>query len=154
VSNSYKKDPIMRKILLAIGVFSMVILGCTNEKVDNSLNGSWTVLSFENLTTGATEFKTQENSWDKDIKVQFHDTNNPNIISGTNITNQISGEFNYVGQNQFAVSNLASTYVGQPRWADEFVVAILDQDLTFKIADDKLVIYYDNNSKSVTLTRD
>jgi hypothetical protein len=143
----------MKKIILAIGLFLIGILGCTNESFDNSLNGSWTVVSFENLATGTTESKTQENSWNKDITIQFQDTKNPKIISGTNITNQISAEFNYVGQNQFRVSNLGSTYVAQPRWADEFVVAILDQDMTFKVTNDKLVIHYDKNSKSVTLKR-
>jgi hypothetical protein len=144
----------MKKLVLAIGFFLIGILSCTNESFDNSLNGSWTVLSFENLAAGTTEFKTQENSWNKDIKIQFQDTENPKIISGTNITNQISGKFSYVGQNQFRVSNLGSTYVAQPKWADEFVVAILDQDLTFKITNNRLVIHYDNNSKSVTLKRD
>src|SRR5438128_2061089 len=115
----------MKKLILAIGFFLIGILSCTNESFDNSLNGSWTVLSFENLATGTTEFKTQENSWNKDIKIQFQDTENPKIISGTNITNRISGKFSYVGQNQFRVSNLGSTYVAQPRWADEFVVAIV-----------------------------
>jgi hypothetical protein len=152
---SYRcKRKIMKKLILAIGFFLMGILSCTNEASDNSLNGSWTVVSFENLTTGTTEFKNQENSWNKDIKIQFHDSKNPKIVSGTNITNQISGEFSYVGQNQFRVSNLASTYVNQPRWADGFAAAILDQGLTFKIINDRLVIHYDNNSKTVTLKRD
>jgi len=142
----------MKRLILAIGL--ICIFSCSNDDFDNSLNGSWTVFSFENLTTGTTEFKTQENSWDKEIKIQFDDTRNPKIISGTNITNQISGEFIYVGQNQVKVSDLVSTYVNQPRWADEFVIAIRDEDLTFKIINDRLVIYYDNKSKSVTLKRD
>jgi hypothetical protein len=144
----------MKRLSLAIGLFLIGILSCTNETFDNSLNSSWKVFSFENLTTGTIEFKNQENSWNKEIKVKFDETVNPKTISGTNITNQIFGEFSFVGQNQFKVSNLGSTEVNQPRWADEFLTAILDQNLTFKITNDRLVIYYDNKSKSVTLTRD
>jgi heat shock protein HslJ len=144
----------MKGLTILIGLFSIAILSCTNETFDNSLNGSWKVISFENLTTGTTEFKTQENSWDKEIKVKFDDTVNPKAISGTNITNQIFGEFSLAGQNQFKVSNLGSTEVNQPRWADEFLKAILDQNLTFKITNDRLVIYYDNKTKSVTLKKE
>jgi len=144
----------MKRLILVIGLLLIGIFSCTNDTFDNSLNGSWTVFSFQNLTTGTTEFKTQENSWDKDIKVKFDDTVNPKTLSGTNITNQIFGEFSFVGQNQFKVSNLGSTEVNQPRWADEFLVAILDQSLSFKITSDRLVIFYNNKTKSVTLKRD
>ena len=144
----------MKRLILAIGFLSIGFFSCTYDSFDNSLKGSWTVFSFEKLKTGTIEFKTQENSWDKDIKIKFDDTVNPKTISGTNITNQIFGEISLSGQNQFKVSNLGSTEVNQPRWADEFIVAILDQNLTFKITNDRLVIFYDNKAKSVTLKRD
>jgi hypothetical protein len=143
----------MKKLILAIGLLSIGTLSCTSDTFDNSLNGSWTVFSFDNLTTGTTEFRTQENSWNKEIKVKFDDTGNPKTISGTNITNHIFGEFNYDGKIHFTVSNLGSTDANQPRWADEFLIAILDQNLTFKITNDRLLIFYDNNSKRVTLKR-
>lgn len=144
----------MKRIIFTIGLLSIGLISCTNDTFDNSLNGSWTVFSFENLTTGTTEFKTQENSWDKEINVKFDNSANPKTISGMNITNQFFGEISNTGQNQFKVSNLMSTEVGQPRWADEFIVAILDQGLTFRINNDRLVIKYDNSTKSMTLKRD
>jgi hypothetical protein len=145
----------MKTIFLIIGL-SIGIFSCDNDdNFDNSLNGSWTVFSFEDLTTGTTEFKTQDNSWNKDIKIQINDIGNPKTISGMNITNQIFGEFSYTAPNQFRVSEyFASTKVNQPRWADEFVIAILDPNLSFEVARDRLKILYDNNTKSVTLTRD
>lgn len=144
----------MKKIILVILLVSIELQGCTDEISHDSLNGSWTVFSFQNLATGTTEFRTQENSWNKNITVQFDVTGNPKTISGKNTTNNISGEFNYVGENQFQVSNLQSTYVNQPRWAFEFITAITSQDLTFEIIDDTLVISYDNKSKSVALKRE
>ena len=145
---------IMKKLILVIGFYSVGFLSCTNETFDNSLNGSWTVFSFENLTTGTTELRNEENSWNKEIKVKFDNNVYPKTISGINTTNHIFGEFSLVGQNQFKVLNLMSTDANQPRWADEFLVAIQDQNLSLKIIYDRLVIYYDNKSKSVTLTRD
>lgn len=144
----------MKRLTFAIALLSIGVLSCTNDTPDNSLNGSWTVLSFEDLTTGTTEFKTEENSWNRDINVQFNDRTSPKTISGTNISNQIEGQFSYAAQNQFIVADFfASTKVNQPRWADEFLVALLDKNLTFEITNDVLVINYDNNSKRVTLKR-
>lgn len=144
----------MIRLIFSIGFLSIGMFSCTDDTYNNSLNGSWKVFSFQNVTTGTIEFKTQENSWNKEIKVKFDDTVNPKTISGINITNQIFGEFSYVGQNQVKVSNLGSTEANQPRWADEFLVAMLDQNLTFKITHDRLVMYYNNKTKSVTLRRD
>jgi hypothetical protein len=144
----------MKKLILAIGLLSFGFLSCTDDTFDNSLNGSWTVISFKNLTTGVTEFKTEENSWDQEINITIDNTANPQTISGTNITNHIFGEFSLISQNQFQVSNLGSTDANQPRWADEFLVAILDQNLIFKITGDRLVILYANETKRVTLKRD
>ena len=142
------------KRLILLGLLSISIFSCTDETFNNSLNGSWTVYSFEDLTTGSTEFKTEENSWNMDINVKFDESKNPKTISGKNITNQIFGEFNYTRKNQFRVNDyFESTKVNQPRWADEFVVAILDQNLSYKITGNTLVISYNNNTKSVTLKR-
>lgn len=113
----------MKKLIFALGLLSVCMISCNTDSTNgNSLNGSWVVSSFENLTTGAIEFKTQQNSWNKDIKVRFEDASNPKTISGMNISNQIFGEFSYVGQNGFRVIKLGSTEVNQPRWADEFIV--------------------------------
>jgi hypothetical protein len=151
------------KMRIAVTVLLLVQLSCTNDDVDISsfnddtsittLNGTWRVTSFENFTTGTAEHKTQNNSWDKDIIVTFDDTKNPRELSGTNITNKIHGKFDYVGDRQLRMSNVISTYAAQPEWADKFTEAIGGSDLTFKINSEALRIYYDNNTNSVTLTR-
>ena len=134
-------------------------LNCTSDDVEvntfkddvsiASLNGEWKVISFEDYGSGKVEFKTQENSWDKDILLTFND----NMLSGTNITNHVQGEYKYVGRRQFNVTSFATTYVNQPEWADKFMEAMLDDDLTFKINKTGLRIYYDKSSRSVTLTK-
>jgi choline kinase len=144
---------IMAKFIYA-SIISIGIFSCTYNNLANHLiDGIWVVISFENLATGVIEYRTQENSWNKEIVVAFDDTRTPKTISGTTISNEISGEFIYVNQDQFKVTKLESTQIYQPRWADEFVKAIADENLTFKITDDRLVIYYANASKKVTLQR-
>jgi hypothetical protein len=144
----------MKRFMLAIGLFAIGLSGCTEDDLGNSLNGSWTVFSIENVTTGTIEYRTQENSWDKPISIQFDDSGVPNIISGVNTTNRISGHFSFAGPNRLSVSNLVSTYAGQPRWADEFLDAMGDQNLTFITTNDKLVISYNNETRLMTLRRD
>lgn len=144
-----------------IGLLLFVQLSCSDENIDitdlkdnsliSTLNGTWRVYSFENFTAMTTEHKTQENSWDKDITVTFDDSKSPHELSGTNITNTILGDFNYVGQRQFKMNSLSTTQVGQPDWADMFTDAILDNEASFKINTKQLRIYYDNETKSVTL---
>jgi hypothetical protein len=161
VSNDKK----VMRILTTI-VIGLVLLGqqsCSSDDIDinnfkdNSsltLNGTWKVISFEDYTTNTTEFKNQENSWGLDIIVSFNDNLNPKLFSGKVATNSVEGEFEYVGQRQFKLSRYGTTFVNQPVWADKFGTAVLDGDVTFKVNSEKLRIYYDNQSKSVTLTKE
>src|SRR5687768_14909775 len=142
----------MKLRLTIIGVAILSLLSCSdNDSSMNTLNGTWRVESFTDLTTGTVEHKTQENSWNMDITVKFDDTKNE--LSGTNISNTILADFNYVGSRQILVTNLMSTKVNQPKWADQFTVAILDTKATFQVNAEKLKIYYANKTKSVSLIR-
>jgi hypothetical protein len=154
----------MRIRTAIIGLVLFGQLNCSNEDVginsfedDSSittLNGTWKVLSFEDISADAIEYKTQENSWDKDIVVTFNDNLNPKLVLGTVTTNSIEGEFEYIGPRQFRLSRYGTTFVGQPVWADKFGAAMVDGEIPFKINQEKLRIYYDNKTKSVTLTKE
>jgi hypothetical protein len=120
----------------------------------NTLNGTWKVISFENYTNDSREFKNQENSRGLDIIITFDDTKDPNELSGTNTTNTVLGEFEYIGTRKFKTMNYKTTEVAQPVWADKFNQAILDGEVNFKINLVLLRIYYDNETKSVTLTKE
>ena len=141
----------------------MSIAGCSKQEIDihaftddptiTTLNGNWKVRSFEDFTQNTVEFKTQENSRGLDIIITFDDSKQLYELSGQNTTNTIAAEFEYTGDRHFEISHVASTEVAQPRWADQFIDAILDGDLRYKINTTLLRIYYDNESKSVTLSR-
>lgn len=141
----------------------MSIAGCSKDEIDvhaftddptiTTLNGTWKVRSFEDFTQNTVEFKTQENSRGLDITITFDDSKQPHQLSGENTTNTIAAEFEYTGDRKFAISHITSTEVAQPRWADQFIDALLEDDLHYKINATSLRIYYDNDSKSVTLSR-
>lgn len=147
-------------------LFGLLLLGlpsCSSDKLEintfednatiTTLNGTWKVLSFENYSSNTREFKTQENSRGYDIIIKFDDTKNPKELSGSNTTNTIFGKFDYSTTRKFKVTELGRTQVTQPRWADEFSKAILDNDISFKINLSGLRVYYENKAKSVTFTR-
>ena len=148
-------------VIIAFTLFGQ--LSCSNEDFDiksfnddssiTTLNGTWKVLSFENYTDNIREFKNQENSRGLDIIINFDDTKDPNELSGTNTTNTVFGEFEYLGTRKLKINNYGTTEVAQPIWADKFNQAILDGEVNFKINVTGLRIYYDNETKSVTLTR-
>lgn len=118
-----------------------------------TLNGTWKVVSFEDFDTKKTEVKTFENSWDEDIVITFDDTKQPGLLAGKNISNMIQARFSYVGDRQLRVTDLVSTYANQPEWSDKFTEAILDNSATFRINVAQLRVYYRNQSKSMTLTK-
>jgi hypothetical protein len=152
----------MRKVI--IGLLLIGQISCSNKDFDinsfmddsfiTSLNGTWRVISFENFSANTVEYKNQENSWDLDIIVTFNDNIYPNLFYGKVTTNSVGGEFEYVGQRQFRLNRYWTTYVGQPVWADKFRIALLDSNVSFRVNRDRLRIYFENKTKSVTLTRD
>jgi hypothetical protein len=160
-------------------IFSLLLLAqlsCSDNAVDPSstpdpsipasfnddpsiytLNGTWKVHSFENLTSNAIEYKTQKNSGGQDVIVEFNDTKDPHGFSGIKTTNSFGGEFEYAGSRQFKLEGVISTLAGQPKWVDEFdkfIVYALHKEVTFIINEEMLRIYYDYNTKSVTLIKE
>src|SRR5688500_5312415 len=75
----------------------------------STLNGTWKVYSFENLTANTIEYKTLKNSGGQDVIVEFNDTKDPHGFSGIKTTNSFGGEFNYVGARQFKLKGVIST---------------------------------------------
>ena len=50
--------------------------------------------------------------------------------------------------------NYVTSFVNQPVWADKFNHAVFDGEVDFKINATGLRIYFDNKTKSVTLTKE
>ena len=154
----------MRILTAIIGILLIGQLGCSSDdsviepfRDDSSimtLNGTWKVVSFEDVVANTVEYKTPENSWNKDIIVTFNDNVSPNLLSGKVTTNTVEGEFEYIGHRQFKLNRYGTTFVAQPVWADKFGTAVLDPNVAYKINSKKLRLYYDNLTKSVTLTRE
>ncbi len=145
----------MKRPIFILAFVFIVLAACNDDDATTtaSLNGTWKVVSFENHATGTVELQTQENSWNKDITISFDDTTSPGVLSGTNTLNAISGKFTYPERNSFKIDDFFTTYVNQPRWADEFLEAILDPVPVFNVDGNQLTIYYEGRLKSVTLIR-
>lgn len=152
----------IRAAIIGLALFAQ--LSCSNDDIDinyfnddpsiTTLNGTWKVLSFENYTDNSRKFQDQENSRGLDITVTFNDTSDPNELSGINTTNTVFGEFEYIGARKLQILKYGSTFVAQPIWADKFNHAILDGAVSFKINVTGLRIYYENETRSVTLTKE
>ena len=154
----------MRIRTAVIGFVILGLLSCSNNETDinslkdgsslTTLSGTWKVISFADYNLNSVEVKDQENSWGLDIIVTFDDSSSPDVLSGKNTTNTITGDFNYTGIRKFRVNQLSTTKVAQPIWANKFSQAILDTDINYFISDSELIIYYDNNTKSMTMKRE
>jgi hypothetical protein len=153
----------MRALIIA-AILCLVTSSCSenelndgNSFIDNktiqTVNGTWKLISFEDLMTDKVEFKSETNSWGRDIIITFDDTINPHNVSGINTTNSIKGEFEYISYRHINVQNLYTTKVGQPDWGNKFVDAILSGNLDFKISNDQLRVYYNNKMSSMTFDK-
>lgn len=119
----------------------------------SSINGTWTVVSFEDLVSNERAFPSSTTTWDMEITITFDDSENPHHFHGINATNSFSGDYVYVGNRSFRSLLFFTSEVNEPPWARQFRAAVVDPALTFKVSNEQLKIYYANQTKSVTLVR-
>ncbi|MBK9256537.1 MAG: hypothetical protein IPM42_13700 [Saprospiraceae bacterium] len=152
----------IRTLLIGLLIFGQ--LSCSNNDDDihsfkdktsiSSINGIWKVISYENYTTNTREFKNQENSTGLDIIITFDDSQEPHKFFGKNTTNSVFGEFEYLDTRVLKILNFGTTEIAQPEWGNKFNEVFMESELNFKINNNGLRIFYDNNTKSVTLTKE
>ncbi|WKN40952.1 hypothetical protein [Tunicatimonas pelagia] len=153
----------MMNRLIACGLL-VLLFGCQDDDLDSinvsddpsitSLNGTWKVIAYEDLEQGKLITKTEENSWGMDVIVTFDDTTDPPNVSGRNTTNSIGGTFECTGQRLIQTSNIFSTYVGQPKWADKFGEVISKSELQFTINSSQLKLSNTTEQLNVVLEKE
>lgn len=153
------------KNLIGFFIVLLLMVGCSDDQVNDfnsfeedtsitTLNGTWKVVSFEDLENNTVEFKTEENSWGYDIIITFDDSQDPHSIAGKNTTNSVSGDFDYIASRQIKVNRLVSTRVGQPEWGNKFSQALGEGDISFIVNAKKLRFLYDDGGKSITFSKE
>jgi hypothetical protein len=142
--------------------FVLVLFSCEDAEIGpvfaddpsiRSIEGTWQVEYFYDLSAKERIEKSKDNSWGYDIEITFQENTIDTTFAGSNTTNQIAGQYAYRGERTIEILNLSSTFVNQPEWANLFVDAILDDTVRFAADRETLRFYYEDDSRYVSLKR-
>jgi hypothetical protein len=148
----------MKKLIVA--VFCIFVLGasCDKEKINENfqdetsiknIDGKWKVVSYEDYEKASVTVKNDVDSWNGlDVTITFA----TDSLWGYCTTNTMFGKYNLAGR-YFSITSYATTKIGEPAWGNMFT-DVINQLRSFKINEHQLRFYYDNEEKSVTLSRE
>ena len=149
---------IMKKFIGAVLCIFIFNASCDKDKINESfqddssiknIDGKWKVISYENYEKASITVKTDVDSWNgMDVILAFA----TDSLYGYCTSNTIFGKYNLAGR-YFSIISYGGTKIGQPEWGNLFSDAIY-QLRSFKINKNQLRFYYDNEEKSITLSRD
>lgn len=131
---------------------------CTKNEnpIPLDLAGNWKVISFDDNVTLIRIIKTETNTWTQfnngDITVNIIGTS-PTMgeISGRNVTNSFSGEFEISSNSKIVINKLLWTTIGEPEWGQLF--HSIESAETYELTGDNLVIFYNQRKNSITLEK-
>lgn len=148
----------MKKILTLIFSILVFNIGCDKEKIDENfrdnpsiqnINGKWKVVSYEDFEKGSKTVKTDVDSWNgMDVIMTFSNDS----LWGYCTTNIMTGKYSLNGRNIHIIT-YGGTKIGQPVWGNMWSDVIYDFE-SFSVNEHQLRFYYDDSSKSVTLTHE
>ena len=134
-------------------------MSCTKEETElaNKLNGIWKVVSYNDLILKTSVTKNSSNTWtdfnNGDVSVSFNNSSSTRgTISGLKVTNQFSGEYLIINENQINIGNLITTEINEPQWAIMFHQ--IEKAESFNISGRILTIFYNQNKNSITLEKE
>ncbi|MFH2143745.1 MAG: hypothetical protein ABIJ97_15075 [Bacteroidota bacterium] len=155
----------MKIFSLILGTFILLYAfsGCDKEDIYiqdgfyddssiKSIEGTWKIISYQDFVNDTSVYKHDIGSDSLDVIISFEDKMFKNILSGTNTTNSISGEYKYKSKREIKIKFIVTTLISEPEWGQMFS-AISSQIKEFKINSAQLRFYYNNQNNSVTLDK-
>jgi heat shock protein HslJ len=146
----------MKILLLLIGTI-LITVSCKKNQLNinfeddpsiQNINGTWVVVSYENYAKMPVVMKNDVDSWNgMDVVLTF----SIDSLYGRNTTNTISGNFTLSGRT-IQIIRYGGTKIGQPTWGNMFSDVVHTFE-SFKINENQLKFYFDDNRSSVTLIR-
>jgi hypothetical protein len=138
-------------------LFSILLGSCAKKEnsISQDLDGKWKVISFDDNVNQTKITKTDTNTWPQfnngENTISFHASNScDGDVFGRNVTNSFSGKFERVSDS-ILIKELIWTEIGEPIWGQLF--HSIESSETFEILGDKLIIYYNHKSNSITLLK-
>jgi heat shock protein HslJ len=111
-----------------------------------NISGTWVVVSYEDFVNNSVIKKSDVDSWNgMDVILTF----TKDSLYGRNTTNSVTGNFT-LSDRTIHIIRYGGTKLGQPEWGNMFSDVVHGLQ-TFKINENQLRFFYNNNKNSVTL---
>jgi hypothetical protein len=145
---------------LSVAVLCILVLGasCDKDKINENfqddtsiknIDGKWKIVSYEDYEKASVTVKNDVDSWNgMDVTLTFA----TDSLYGYCTTNEVFGKYNLSGR-YFSVVSFVGTKIGQPAWGNMFY-NVINQLRSYKINEHQLRFYYDDDEKSITMSRD
>jgi hypothetical protein len=126
----------------------LLILGACNKDntTTDTLNGTWKLLKYHNLTTGTSESEPPNIS--RSIIIEFSDNRIKGNMNGHTVTNTVGGEYELLQDNKMKTLSFGGTKVGEPNWGDKFWDAIQAAS-SYRRQSDKLYIHFNADTEKM-----
>ncbi|MFY8036740.1 MAG: hypothetical protein ACOVMQ_06210 [Cyclobacteriaceae bacterium] len=137
----------------SVAILIVALLACCAQDESSKvilLHGTWTAVALKDLASGTIEYKSQANTFNGELWIDFDDYANPPKFSGLMIVNSFAGYYNYVGgQKLKRLEGVSLTEVGNnPPWELQFNRVLYQAEIPFAIQNDSLMMYYSNGTKA------
>jgi hypothetical protein len=125
-----------------------LILGACNKDntTTDTLNGTWKLLKYHNLTTGTSESEPPNIS--RSIIIEFSENRIKGNMNGHTVTNTVGGEYELLQDNKMKTLSFGGTKVGEPNWGDKFWDAIQVAS-SYRRQSDKLYIHFNADTEKM-----
>ena len=126
----------------------LLILGACNKDntTTDTLNGTWKLLKYHNLTTGTSE--SEPSNISRSIIIEFSDNSIKGNMNGHTVTNTVGGEYELLQDNKMKTLSFGGTKVGEPNWGDKFWDAIHAAS-SYRRQSDKLYIHFNAETEKM-----
>lgn len=139
-------------LFLAVVVLALCATGCrkgdSSGPNTTSLNGTWKVVSYQNLISNAIITKASpesgmsgENVKDRDIIVSLNVHDDTLHLQGHTVYNTVSGLFQLGNNESINGHSFGGTKIGEPNWGSWFWDA-MNSAGAYRLQKNTLIIYY------------
>jgi hypothetical protein len=133
-----------------IAFFGLTAFECGNQEdccampacsEKSSLNGTWRLDSYQNISTGAEEKDPEPEG--KGVVFTFKDNEKEGTITGHTFVNEISGTYTLGGECSVKITAFGGTKVGEPGWSGKAWLNAAGV-ASYQVSENKFILTYPN----------
>ena len=137
---------------IAVGLLALwMAIGCDSVVSDiHTLNGTWTLVAYENMLTRVLDPKPNEQG--TDVTLTFSDDENEGTMMGISGPNQVSGSYLLTADYELEVVQYGGTKIGEPEWTAKSREAF-PEATSYEVTPERMYIYYEGQRERMIFVK-